>query len=90
MAIQLLKNNSDYELYLNGVGCYIRTKRCFCSNRVNKSDFSRLIIGKPNFIVLLNNDTVKKYTNKIESLGFRLVEEIPFNSFETQMYFEAV
>ena len=90
MKIQTLKNNSDYVLYLNGIDCYMTIKKHIVPNRTKKSNFASLISNKPNFIVLLDSDTVKKYTKKFEQLGFKLVEEIPYNSFETQMYFEAV
>ena len=90
IKMQFLKNKSDYELYLNGIGCYMCVKRSLFTKRINKSDFNILIKNKPNFIVLLNNDTVKKYKAKFEDLGFRVVEEIPYNSFETQIYCECV
>lgn len=88
MKIQLLKNKSDYELYLNSIGCYMCVKRSFFTKRINKSGFSIFIKNKPNFIALLNNNTAKKYKAEIESLGFQVIEEIPYNSFETQIYCE--
>ena len=88
MKIQTLTNNSEYVLFLNGVGCYMTIRNHIVPNHTQKSNFASLISNKPNFIVLLNNDTVKKYTKKFAELGFKMVESIPYNSFETQMYFE--
>lgn len=90
MEIQILKNKSDYELYLNGTYCYMTFRRFVVPNPTKKSNFASLISNKPNFIVLLNNNTVKKYSNEFKKLGFKLIEEIPYNSFETQMYWEKI
>ena len=89
-TIQTLKNKSRYIMYLNGTDAHMTIDRIIVPNSTPKKMFSKLIVNKPNFIVILNNNTVKKYVAKIESLGFKLVEQIEYNSFETQMYFEAV
>ena len=90
MKIETLKNTSDYVLFLNGIDCYMTIRNHIVPNHRKKSDFASLLSNKPNFIVLLNNDTVKKYTKKFNELGFKMVEQIPYNSFETQMYFEGI
>lgn len=90
MTIQTLNNKSRYDLYLNGTQAYMTIDGITVPNHTAKKSFHKLIANKPNFTVLLNNDTVKKYVSKIEELGFRLIEQIEYNSFETRMYFEAV
>lgn len=90
MTIQTLNNKSRYDLYLNGTQAYMTIDGCIVPNHTAKRNFCKLITNKQNFTVLINNNTVKKYANKIEGLGFKLVEQIAYNSFETQMYFEAV
>lgn len=90
MTIQTLSNKSRYDLYMNGSQAYMTIDGCIVPNHTAKKSFHKLIANKQNFTVLLNNNTVKKYTKKIEELGFKLVERIEYNSFETLMYFEVV
>lgn len=90
MTIQTINNNSEYVLFLNGTDAYMTIGGIIVPNKAAKKNFAKLIANKPNFIVLLNNNTVKKYFEKFEQLGFKLVEQIEYNSFETKAYFEAV
>jgi hypothetical protein len=77
------------EIWLTGTDAYRRSYGQFIT-REKKSTFDRLLANVNDAIVFLNKTTVKRYIDKIVSLGYKVLSNEEYDMFSIRIKIEKV